>query len=1080
MGDPEGQNTKKRVTVFVSYSHKDRDLLGFLVAQLKALEKAGLLDCWVDTRIDAGEKWYPEIEAAMKSAAVAVCLVSEHFLSSDFCTKEEIPFLLKRASEDGLLIIPVLLSDCPWYAHRWVEERQMLPGEGQSVRTHFPTNPAAVFSRVAKRIYDKLSDPNYQPPKTHLVWPMLAADRIDLTRLPETGAALFGRDEELKLLDQTWSSCEKLGEAQTRVLAFVAYGGVGKSTLVNHWLKDMQKDHFRGATRVFGWSFYSQGAREEGMASADTFIDAALRFFGDPDPTSGSPWDKGERLARLAGAERALLVLDGMEPLQSGHTFDKGKLRDPTLESLLRGLARGPGALCLTTTREPLPDLTGRLGFASCDLEQISPQAGRALLRSARVVGTDAELEDLAERFGPHALAVSLLGVYLHGKDPHGGIDPAKELEQMPGKAPIDRVLAGFEQWLADTAELEVLRMLGLFDRPADAGCLGALRAKPPILGLTDRAVKLRKADWGRVLGRLERLQLIHVRHKDSGRPVVDAHPLLREHFAQQLREKDPDAWRAAHRRLYEHLCETTKEGDQPTLADLQPLYQAVVHGCQAGLQQDACDDVYWNRLRRGKEAYSTNKLGALGSDLGAIACFFETPWNRVSPALTEADQAWLLNEAAYCLRALGRLTEALEPMRAGMEMEASVEHWTNAAIGASNLSELELTLGEVAAALGDAEQSMVYADRSGSAFQRMANRAGLGDSLHQTGRRPEAQTRFREAEQMQAERQPEYPLLYSLQGFLYCDLLLAEPERAAWRRFLNPKSEIHNPKLIDSCRVVSQRAAQTLKWVTGQNWLLDIALDHLTLGRAAAYQAIIAGDEIRNHVTPHYDPGPQSEIGEAVSGLRCASTTHHLPRALLTRAWLRFLEGGSAGAQVDLEEAREIAERGSMRLHMADIHLYRARLFHGVTPYPWDKDEQGQRRGPKDDLVAARKLIEQCGYWRRKEELEDAEEAAKNWQAGRHVPWLAISERGHEGRHYSQRCRNPAGHKSSGWVALIHSSTWCRRAWAVSTISLASLSDTVPMRSYPVKFRFLRKASKYRSVLTDTPIVNARDWSIR
>jgi hypothetical protein len=105
-----------------------------------------------------------------------------------------------------------------------------------------------------------------------------------------------------------------------------------------------------------------------------------------------------------------------------------------------------------------------------------------------------------------------------------------------------------------------------------------------------------------------------------------------------------------------------------------------------------------------------------------------------------------------------------------------------------------------------------------------------------------------------------------------------------------------------------------------------------------------------------------------------------HLPRGLLTRAWLRLLEGETDGARADLDEAWEIAERGPMRLFMADVHLYRARLFHGVTPYPWDKDKQGNLRGPKDDLAAARRLIEQCGYGRRKEELEDAEEAAKNW----------------------------------------------------------------------------------------------------
>ena len=56
------------------------------------------------------------------------------------------------------------------------------------------------------------------------------------------------------------------------------------------------------------------------------------------------------------------------------------------------------------------------------------------------------------------------------------------------------------------------------------------------------------------------------------------------------------------------------------------------------------------------------------------------------------------------------------------------------------------------------------------------------------------------------------------------------------------------------------------------------------------------------------------------------------------------------------------------MRLFLADIHLHRARLFHAATPYPWDS--------PQADLAAARKLIEQCGYGRRKEELEDAEAA--------------------------------------------------------------------------------------------------------
>ncbi len=44
--------------------------------------------------------------------------------------------------------------------------------------------------------------------------------------------------------------------------------------------------------------------------------------------------------------------------------------------------------------------------------------------------------------------------------------------------------------------------------------------------------------------------------------------------------------------------------------------------------------------------------------------------------------------------------------------------------------------------------------------------------------------------------------------------------------------------KSIDACHAVEQQATQTLAWVSGQNWLLDEALDHLTLGRAALLRA--------------------------------------------------------------------------------------------------------------------------------------------------------------------------------------------------------------------------------------------------
>ena len=168
--------------------------------------------------------------------------------------------------------------------------------------------------------------------------------------------------------------------------------------------------------------------------------------------------------------------------------------------------------------------------------------------------------------------------------------------------------------------------------------------------------------------------------------------------------------------------------------------------------------------------------------------------------------------------------------------------------------------------------------------------------------------------------------------------------------------------------QAVSERAAQTLKWAEAARGvsLLDTATIHLTLGRAALYAAIIDGASLN----PCH-----ASLQHAVDGLRRAGTQDHLPRGLLTRAWLRFLTGKRTtpeSAQSDLDEAWEIAERGPMKLHMADIYLYRVRLFFREAQYPWGSAAA--------DLAAARELIQKCGYGRRKEELEDAEAAVCNW----------------------------------------------------------------------------------------------------
>lgn len=793
------------------------------------------------------------------------------------------------------------------------------------------------------------------------------------------GEGFVGRQDELAALDRAWAE-------GARIFVLHAEGGAGKTRVVVEWLRRMRDAGWRGARRVFVHSFYSQGSDERRNATSELFFEQALAYFGYQGAPILQADEKGRTLARLLVEHHGLLVLDGLEPLQhpTQHA-EKGRLKDPGIARLLLSLASvapGTPGLCLITSRQPVVELQERTGATVLQqsLDLLHRDDGAALLRQFRVVGPDEELKKASDEFRGHAYSLMLLGSYLKTATDHHDIRRRREvvlLEEDPEHGNHARhMFAAYVKHLGGhSPEVAVLRLLGFFDRAAERQLLDVLRAREGVVykwsNGSEPAEKrsqpkrikdslpeviaplldLSQAQWLRVLNRLRDLRLIDLTGSEKS-PALDAHPLLRECFAEQVRTQFPAAWQAGHRRLFEHLGGTAPYWPEG-IEGLQPLYRAVAHGCMAGLHERARAKVYRDRILRGTRRdngyYSERNLGAIGADLGAVACFFTTPWTILAPTLTPTNQAWLLIQAALRLRSLGRLTEALEPMRAVLTMYLEQGMLAGAALIASNLSALELTRGEVAVAVAAGEQSVVYADRVGHMFRKLAGRAKLADVLHQAGRQTEARRLFEDAESRQARWQPEYPQLHGVRGFRYCDLLLSGAEQIAWRRWLCIATEPVEALTMASttCDAVSERVTQTLAWAKRRGFLLDIALDHLTLARAMLYN----GQPARAH------------LDATIEGLRASGELAHLPRGLLTRAWQRCLAGDEAGARADLDEAWEIAERGPMPLFQADILLTRTRLF---------RDRAA--------LAEARRLIEKHGYHRRDGELADAEAAAEGW----------------------------------------------------------------------------------------------------
>ena len=184
------------------------------------------------------------------------------------------------------------------------------------------------------------------------------------------------------------------------------------------------------------------------------------------------------------------------------------------------------------------------------------------------------------------------------------------------------KVMESYQTWFGEGPELSVLRMLGLFDRPADEKALEALLKPPAIPGLTESLTDLSSTEWRTILARLRRARLLAGEDPHS-RGDLDTHPLIREHFGEQLQSQRTEAWKECNRRLFDYYRTLAPELPE-SFREMEPLFLAVICGCHAGLFREALHDVYIPRIQRGSDGFAANVLGVRGALLSVLIHFFE------------------------------------------------------------------------------------------------------------------------------------------------------------------------------------------------------------------------------------------------------------------------------------------------------------------------------------------------------------------------------------------------------------------------------------------------------------------------
>src|SRR6202023_437075 len=81
---------------------------------------------------------------------------------------------------------------------------------------------------------------------------------------------------------------------------------------------------------------------------------------------------------------------------------------------------------------------------------------------------------------------------------------------------------------------------------------------------------------------------------------------------------------------------------------EMEPLFSAVIYGCNAGLFQEALHEVYIPRIQRGDSSFAANVLGARGPLISVLVHFFEHGHSLKRMSWSTA-LLWKTNSSSLC-----------------------------------------------------------------------------------------------------------------------------------------------------------------------------------------------------------------------------------------------------------------------------------------------------------------------------------------------------------------------------------------------------------------------------------------------
>ncbi|GEM_PF-214430 len=753
-------------------------------------------------------------------------------------------------------------------------------------------------------------------------------DKISLSLLPITTAKMIGRNRELQQLDDAWS------DNKINVLQMVAFGGVGKSTLINYWLSRLDQEDYSGARRVYGWSFYWQGSSPEIKSSGDYFIEHALDWFGDKNPSDGTPWAKATRLANLVRKAKTLLILDGLEPMQHPPGPKAGQVENPAVALLIRELASDNRGLCVITSRLEVSDLTafqdGRV--ISVNLSHLSTKASVELLKTMGTRGSEEEYLQAVNKYSGHPLSLSLLASYISVVH-QGEIGKYKNIKSLLDEQSLSyharNLMRNYLDWFQDSPECALLYLVCLFDRAVELEDIKSIVTKDPVRGLTKELKKLNLIQLSYAIDNLKEANLITVDNRNA-QIILDCHPLVRDFMADYLSSEYKEIWQKGHKLIFEYL-QRQAVANPANMAELEPLFRAVIHGTQAGLYEEAFQ-LYFERIK--KKQFSMFTDGSHHADQACIQAFFEKEWTEPVDNLSESAKLYLLSCASTNLIYLGNIQKAIAPSTESIAGFYKNNQWVEAINTAAPLASMLIAAGKIKEAFELIDDMQDCINKTNNSVIRAMSYSFQAYAFHLIGQDDKAKDLFEQADEILVQSEPDSPVSFPTVSSYYCKYLLD----------------------IGCVQKALDRSLKTFAWRKQNSWQVAIdttsllASDIQVLGLIFLELGDIANAKVY--------------LDRQVDLFKSADEWLYLPTGLNARSNLHIKLNNFQSAVDDLEEALNISQRTGALFGEWEACINLAQLY----------SNKGDNELSKSYLVRAKALPEMGHYKFRDTEIAELE----------------------------------------------------------------------------------------------------------